>query len=95
MNIKNLSINLENGEYILKDDNILYFNNFSEFPVEGIENTIYIDKTNNAIYRWNVDQYVKLSNTSSSEFDVINLDGGNSNSVYTDNQLISCGGADI
>ena len=41
------------------EETLQEFDSLADFPVTGKENVIYIDKTNNAIYRWD-DKEVKF-----------------------------------
>ena len=69
------------------------YNNSSEFPTIGIDNTIYIDKENNKICYWDnkTNTYIELNNSGGSTGDVTKavtqimnesiINGGNASNV--------------
>ena len=42
---------------------VLEFNTFGEFPMEGVANTIYINKEDDKMYRWSDTEYVSLNDS--------------------------------
>ena len=42
---------------------VLEFNTFGEFPMEGVANTIYINKEDDKMYRWSGTEYVSLNDS--------------------------------
>lgn len=42
---------------------VVEFDTFGEFPMEGVANTIYINKEDDKMYRWSGTEYVALNNS--------------------------------